>query len=92
MAYSWRIEKAAVEQLISFPSKICFNAYFAEMARKGEPCELLQTDDQPDGTVTALVRKRYNQNEFLRAADREAILTTNHFEPNEVIPDANIQN
>lgn len=88
MAWSWRIQKASVEQVILFPSEISYNAYIAEMARRGEPCELLQTNYNDDGTVQALVRKRYNHNAFLSNGDRNAMLETD----GEVDSDADIQN
>lgn len=69
MAYSWKIIKAAIEQVVLFPSKLTLNAYFSELARKGEPYEIVRKTCNDDGTVTVVVRKRYNQNEFLGSAD-----------------------
>lgn len=65
MAYSWTILKAAVEQVILFPSERVFETYCHELNRKQEPFELLASVTNPNGSVTAKIRKRYNQNEFL---------------------------
>ena len=65
MAYRWKILRAAVEQEILFPSTLDFENYVDGMGRKGEPCEVFQKKENADGTVTAILRKRYNNNEFL---------------------------
>lgn len=70
MAYNWKIIKAAVEQVVLFPSKLAFQAYFTELAkRSGGRYELISKTENDDGTVTVVVRKPYNQNEFLGSAD-----------------------
>ena len=65
MAYRWKILRAAVEQEILFPSAWDFEIYVEGLGRKGEPCEVFQKRENADGTVTAILRKRYNNNEFL---------------------------
>lgn len=65
MAYRWSILKAAVEQEILFPSKANFDGYIHDLTLKGEPFEVINTESNPDGTVTATMRKRYNNNAFL---------------------------
>lgn len=69
MAWSWKILKAAVEQVILFPSKQCFDDYVAKLREKGEPCEVISYTFNNDGTFSAVMRKRYNQNAFLKSDD-----------------------
>lgn len=71
MGYGWKILKAAVEQVILFPSKLAFQAYFADLAQKcAGKYEIVSKAENDDGTVTVVVRKPYNQNEFLYSADQ----------------------
>lgn len=74
MAYSWKIMRAAVEQEILFHTHREYKNYIAGMKRKGIPYQVMGKVAHDDGTVTALVRKRYNpQNAFLEgqpAGDR----------------------
>lgn len=65
MAYRWTILKAAVEQEILFPNKACYDAYILSLTIKGEPFEVSSVCENADGTVTATMRKRYNNNLFL---------------------------
>ena len=65
MAYRWSILKAAVEQQILFPTKTCYDEYIRTLTIKGEPFEVHSVAENPDGTVTAVMRKRYNNNAFL---------------------------
>ena len=66
MAYSWKIMRAAVEQEIQFPSRKAYTDYTESLWHKGLPYEVLEEVDNPDGTVTVIMRKRYNpQNAFL---------------------------
>lgn len=66
MAWSWRILRAAVEQEILFPNKETYDSYIAGLQRKEEPFEVLRATQNQDGTLTVLMRKRYNpQNAFL---------------------------
>ena len=66
MAHSWKILRAAVEQEILFPSRSVYDSYIAEKVDKGEPFEVLSVDENEDGTLTVLMRKRYNpMNAFL---------------------------
>ena len=67
MAWSWRILRAAVEQEILFPSRDVFDGYIKSLEKKEEPFEVLTVTDNADGSVTVLMRKRYNpHNAFLR--------------------------
>lgn len=61
--------KAAVEQVILFPSKQCFDDYVEKLRKKGEPCEVVSYTIHNDGTFGAVMRKRYNGNAFLRSDD-----------------------
>lgn len=66
MAWSWRILRAAVEQEILFPSKSVFNAYIEGLQKKNEPFEITNQTENADGTLTVIMRKRYNpHNQFL---------------------------
>lgn len=66
MAWSWKILRAAVEQEILFPSRGVFNTYIEGLEKKQEPFEVLTTADNEDGSVTVVMRKRYNpHNAFL---------------------------
>lgn len=66
MAWSWKILRAAVEQEILFPGRGVFNTYIESLEKKQEPFEVLSTTDNEDGTVTVVMRKRYNpSNAFL---------------------------
>lgn len=69
MAYNWKILKAAVEQVVLFPSVLSFKAYVDGLCRKGEPYEIVSKTENEDGSLTVVIRKRYNQNEFLYSAD-----------------------
>lgn len=71
MGYGWKIVKAAVEQVVLFPSKLAFQVYFSALAQKyGGTYEIVNKTENDDGTVTVVVRKPYNQNEFLYSADQ----------------------
>lgn len=70
MAYSWRIEQAAVEQLILFPSAIVYKAYLSELNRKQVPYEVIDCRNNQDGSVRAIIRKCYNQNDYLSSFNR----------------------
>ncbi len=66
MGRSWRILRAAVEQEILFPSRSCFDSYIEGLKKKNEPFEVLTVADTANGSVTVVMRKRYNpQNAFL---------------------------
>lgn len=70
MAWSWKIVRAAVEQEILFPSRSVFETYIAGLEAKREPFEVLTATDNSDGTVTVVMRKRYNpHNAFLPSAE-----------------------
>ncbi len=69
MGYGWKILKAAVEQVILFPSVLSFKAYADGLCRKGETYEIVSKTENEDGSLTVVIRKRYNQNEFLGSAD-----------------------
>lgn len=66
MAWSWKILRAAVEQEILFPNKNVFDTYIEGLRKKKEPFEVLNVIEDGDGTLTVIMRKRYNpQNPFL---------------------------
>lgn len=66
MAWSWRILRAAVEQEILFPNRGVFDSYIVGLKRKDEPHEVLSVNENEDGSVTVVMRKRYNpHNAFL---------------------------
>ena len=60
MAWSWKIIRAAVEQEILFPSQSCFDSYIEGLKKKQEPFEVLDTTENVDGSMTVVMRKRYN--------------------------------
>ena len=66
MGYNWKILRASVEQEILFPSKLSFKAYIDVLERKEEPYQIIKQTDNEDGTVTVIMRKRYNNNEFFK--------------------------
>lgn len=71
MAWGWTILRAAVEQEILFPSEEKYNGYIDGMTRKGEPFEVESVTHNDDGTLTVLMRKRYNpHNAFLRRGEK----------------------
>ena len=70
MAYSWKIEQAAVEQVIMFPSEYVYKAYLHELKRKEVPHEIIDFRNNDDGSIRAVIRKRYNQNDFMASSDR----------------------
>ena len=66
MAYNWKILRAAVEQEILFSNREAFDSYIKALTEKEFPFEVVRSTDNDDGTVTVLMRKRYNpQNQFL---------------------------
>ena len=66
MAWSWKILRAAVEQEILFPAEDIFNTYIKSLQRKNEPFEITSKVENKDGSLTVIMRKRYNpQNPFL---------------------------
>ena len=66
MSYNWQILRAAVEQEILFPSPKAFRAYIDGMERKGMPFQVMKAMVNDDGTMTVIMRKRYNPtNAFL---------------------------
>lgn len=66
MGYSWKIQKAAVEQEIQFPSEEVYVKYIAGFIRREEPFEIVDEKENEDGTYTVIMRKRYNNNAFFR--------------------------
>ena len=66
MAYNWKIQRAAVEQEILFPNMDSFDDCLKRLIQRNEPFQVLSAVQNEDGTVTVLMRKRYNpQNAFL---------------------------
>ena len=64
MGNTWRILKAAVEQEILFPSEKCYKDYLAKLNQKNEPYEIIGATINLNGSVVAVMRKRYNNNLF----------------------------
>lgn len=65
MAYKWKIIKAAVEQLVAFPSETDLNNYIKKLDNNKYAYEIVHKTQQEDGALTVLIRKQYNYNEFL---------------------------
>lgn len=67
MAYSWKILRGAVEQEILFPSEKEYEEYLARyFVAKELPFEIVDEKENEDGSMTVVMRKPYNNNEFLR--------------------------
>ena len=66
MAWNWKIQRAAVEQEILFPAKEVYDSYVGKLEKSGEPFEVVSKKQNQDGSITAVMRKRYNNNLFLR--------------------------
>lgn len=62
MAWSWKILRAAVEQEILFPSKESLESYIDLLKQRDEPFEINNVQENGDGTLTVVMRKRYNRN------------------------------
>lgn len=60
MAHNWSIIRAAVEQEILFPSQEALDHYIAQLEVEDFPHQLIRSTAKEDGTVVALMRKRYN--------------------------------
>lgn len=69
MAYSWKIIKAAVEQVIQFPSEASLRDYVTKLCSRKQSYEIVSKTQNEDGTMTVVMRKQYNNNEFLGSAD-----------------------
>lgn len=69
MAYSWKIIKAAVEQVIQFPSEASLRDYVTKLCDRKHTYEIVSKEQNEDGTLTVVMRKQYNNNEFLGSAD-----------------------
>lgn len=69
MAYSWKIIKAAVEQVIQFPSEQSLRDYVTRLCNRHDTYEIVSKKQNEDGTLTVVMRKQYNNNEFLGSAD-----------------------
>lgn len=72
MAYKWNIQKAAVEQEILFPARTIYESYIAGLQSREEPFEVLSEIENEDGSLTVVMRKRYNGNAFFREKQKEA--------------------
>lgn len=66
MSWSWKIQKAAVEQEILFPSEKVYEDCLAKLIGKEEPFEIVDEKENADGTYTVIMRKKYNNNPFFR--------------------------
>lgn len=60
MAWGWKIIRAAVEQEILFPNRDIYDSYIATLEKREEPFEVLGVCENGDGTLTVVMRKRYN--------------------------------
>lgn len=81
MAHNWSIIRAAVEQEILFPSQKALNDYIAKLEAADFPHQLIRSTVQEDGTVVALMRKRYNPiNPFFPAENGNWIFNHQAFE------------
>ena len=69
MANKWSITKAAVEQVIKFPSKEIFNNYIKKLDSKKYTYEIVYKTLHDDDTLTVVMRKQYNNNEFLSSGE-----------------------
>lgn len=65
MGYSWSILEAAVEQYIMFPTEQAYRQHISSLAASGKTYEVIWKHSHECGTVTAVIRKQYNQCEFL---------------------------
>ena len=65
MSYIWKIRRAAIEQEIIFPSELSYAAFREEFNASGKPLQIVSEVKEEDGTVTAVIRKQYNNNDFL---------------------------
>lgn len=72
MGRNWKIQKAAVEQEVLFPSKKVFQEYLNGLNKKEEPYEIISESYNEDNSVTVVIRKRYNFNAFLYRGKRNA--------------------
>ncbi|MEE1504107.1 MAG: hypothetical protein UGF89_07690 [Acutalibacteraceae bacterium] len=70
MNKSWKILKAAVEQEILFPNQEALNKYLTHLGNKGLAHELVTEHQNADGTISVVLRKRYNPgNEYFSVED-----------------------
>lgn len=68
MGRLWRIQRAAVEQEILFPTENIFQDYIKNLEKKEyQTYEIVEKTVQEDGSLIVLMRKSYNVNEFLPA-------------------------
>lgn len=67
MAYRWKILRGAVEQEILFPSEKDYEEYLERyFVAKDLPFEIVDEQENEDGTYTVIMRKPYNNNAFLQ--------------------------
>ena len=69
MAYSWKIKKAAVEQVIEFPNKKALSNWANNLCKRNKTYEIVCKKQHEDGRIDAVVRIPYNNNLFLGSAD-----------------------
>lgn len=69
MAWNWKILKGAVEQAILFPSEKDLREYITKLTEKKMSYEIVCKTYNADGSLTVVMRKPYNNNEFLYSAD-----------------------
>ena len=67
MAYRWKILRGAVEQEILFDSEKDYEEYLEKyFVAKELPFEIVDEQENEDGTYTVIMRKPYNNNKFLQ--------------------------
>lgn len=66
MSWSWKIQKAAVEQEILFLSEDVYENYLAKLIAKEESFEIVNEKANEDGTYTVVMRKEYNNTPFFQ--------------------------
>lgn len=70
MAWKWKIVRGAVEQEILFPSMDEFERYLQYLDIKRQDYQVIsKSKPSNDGSVLVVMRKRYNQNKFMRKND-----------------------
>ena len=67
MAWKWKIQRAAVEQEILFPTREIYDTYIDKLVHSQETFEIIKEEDNEDGSMSVVMRKRYNNNPFMHS-------------------------
>lgn len=68
MSYRWSVVESAVESKIFFPDVDCYSEYISKLRANNRSFEVLSVDVcKTDGSITAVIRKEYNNNIFKRS-------------------------